>query len=417
MLRSLIVLVLLVPSSICFGQIQAVEMDAINQKLDSIAVVKTKLIAELEVLKLKWVQDEIRAVGLPKSNQEEEIISHSAFSLSYNETHEQANWVMHVVMTDIANGNVSRSNDFREDPLITTGTAQEKDYFLKTLKADRTYSYDGYGYDRGHLAPSADFRWSEKALSESYFYSNISPQIGNFNREKWAELENFIREYVTTNGVNLVIVTAPVLNDNLLKIERSDNGVSIPEYFVKVALDLKNKRGIGFVLPHQKIEMPLASYTVSIDSVEALLGYDLFTELDDLLETEIESNVNAQYWLPSTELGLDKAISFKKLPKNAINTNGVEAFINDGKKHTVCGKVVSTKKVKKGHVFLNLDKKFPNQIFSVSIFESSIQNFDYEPEIYLIDQEVCFTGKIGDYKGTPSMVIENGKQVKLLGDY
>ena len=240
------------------------------------------------------------------------------------------------------------------------------------MKSDGSYSYDGYGYDRGHLAPSADFRWSEKALSESYFYSNMSPQIGDFNREKWAGLENLIREYVTKNDVNLMVVTAPVLNDNLLKIERSDNGVSIPEYFVKVALDVKNKRGIGFIMPHKKINMPLASFTVSIDSVEALLGYDLFTELDDLLETEIESSVNPKDWLPSSEIGEGKAISFKKLPKNAINTNGVEAFVNDGKKHTVCGKVVSTKKVDKGHVFLNLDKKFPNQIFSVSIFKSSI---------------------------------------------
>ena len=173
MLRNLIVLVLIVPSSICFGQIQTVEMDAINQKLDSIAVVKAKFIAELEVLKFEWIQDEIRAIGVPKSIHEEEVFWHSAYALSYNESHEQANWVMHVIMPDIVNGNVSRSNDFREDPLVKTGTAQEKDYFLKELNADGTYSYDGYGYDRGHLAPSADFRWSEKALSESYFYSNI----------------------------------------------------------------------------------------------------------------------------------------------------------------------------------------------------------------------------------------------------
>lgn len=417
MLRNLIVLILIVPSSICFGQIQTVEMDAINQKLDSIAVVKAKFIAELEVLKFEWIQDEIRAIGVPKSIHEEEVFWHSAYALSYNESHEQANWVMHVIMPDIVNGNVSRSNDFREDPLVKTGTAQEKDYFLSELNADGTYSYDGYGYDRGHLAPSADFRWSEKALSESYFYSNMSPQIGDFNREKWAGLENIIREYVISNQVNLMVVTAPVLNDTLLKIERSENGVSIPEYFVKVALDVKNKRGIGFIMPHEKIEMPLAAFIVSIDSVEALLGYNLFTQLDELLEIEIESKVSPQEWLLSAELGLDKAISFKKLPKKAINTNGVEAFIDDGKKHTVCGKVVSTKKVKKGHVFLNLDKKFPNQIFSVSIFKSSIPNFDYEPEIYLKDQEVCFTGKIGNYKGTPSMVIDDGKQVKLLRDY
>jgi hypothetical protein len=64
-----------------------------------------------------------------------------------------------------------------------------------------------------------------------------------------------------------------------------------------------------------------------------------------------------------------------------------------------------------------LDKQFPNQIFSVTIFDGNVINFDYEPEVYLMDQEVCFTGEITDYKGTSSMIIDNGKQVKLLGDY
>ena len=92
-------------------------------------------------------------------------------------------------------------------------------------------------------------------------------------------------------------------------------------------------------------------------------------------------------------------------------------IINDSKKHTVCGKVVSTKKHNKGHVFINLDKKFPNQVFSVSIFESSIRNFDYEPEVYLLEQQVCFTGRIGEYNNTANMIIENSKQVKLLKEY
>ena len=95
----------------------------------------------------------------------------------------------------------------------------------------------------------------------------------------------------------------------------------------------------------------------------------------------------------------------------------MHVFNGDGEQHTVCGTVVSTKKHDKGHVFINLDKKFPNQIFSVSIFESNIVNFDYEPEVYLMDKEVCFTGEITDYNGTPSMVIDHSKKVKLLTEY
>ena len=410
-------LAFLLLSTTCFGQTESKEIESINKQLDSIDNVKSKLKEKLEVYKLQWIQNEIVKVGEPKSNVDQEIIAHSAYQLSYNEEHEQANWVMHMILPDIVDGNFSRSNDFREDPLVKTGTAQEKDYFLKKMKADSSYNYDGFGYDRGHLAPSADFRWSKKALSESYFYSNMSPQMGVFNREKWAELENWMRAYVTNNNVSLHVVTAPILTDDLKKIERSTNNVSIPNYFIKVALDIENKRGIGFIMPHKEIDKPIESYAVSIDSVEQLLGYDLFSGLDDKLENEIESKAIYQPWLPAEQRDDLIAIPLSQLPNKAHNTNGVRAYINDGKKHTICGKVVSTKKHEKGHVFINLDKKFPNQIFSISIFKASIQNFDYEPHIYLKDKNVCFTAKISEYKGTASMMIDNGKQVKLLNEY
>ena len=399
---------------VCFGQTE--EINTINARIDSLDKVKEILMSDLEGYKLDWIQDRIDFVGVPNSGKDESIVTHAAYQLSYNEEHEQANWVMHMILTDVITGNASRSDDFRVDPLVQSGSSEEKDYFLKYLKADSTYEYDGFGYDRGHLAPSADFRWSKKALSESYFYSNMSPQIGDFNRLKWAELENWMREYVISNQTDLIILTAPVLNDDLPKIERSTNKVSIPKLFVKVALDLNNEVGIGFVLPHEKSEDPLESFTMSIDSVEQLLEYDLFSKLDDALETKIESQSNYKLWLPNRQKDDVKAISFQRFPKKVENTKQARAYVNDGRRHTVGGKVVSTRKHEKGHVFINLDKKFPNQVFSISIFDKSIKNFDYEPEVYLINEEVCFTGKIGEFNGTPSMVVENGKQVRFFSE-
>jgi endonuclease G len=226
-----------------------------------------------------------------------------------------------------------------------------------------------------------------------------------------------MREYVTKNNASLVIVTAPILSDNLAKIERGTNKVSIPKYFVKVALDIKNNRGIGFILPHEKIERPLEYFAVSIDSVESTMGYDLFLNLNDSLENKIESETPYIEWLPKSQKDDIMPLSLKNLPKGAVNTQLVNGIINDGRKHTVCGNVVSTKKHKKGHVFINLDKKFPNQVFSISIFESNIKNFDYEPEIYLINKQVCFKGEIGEYSSTPNMVLEHSKQVKVLENY
>ena len=412
-----LILLFFVIGSFCFGQIETPEINEIERKINALEESKAILKAELEAAKLNWIQHQIKKIGIPSTDNTEEVIDHLAFSLSYNEQHEQANWVMHVILPAISDGNATRSNDFREDPLVISGTSLEQDYFLKEEKPDGKYKYDGFGYDRGHLAPSADFRWSEQALSESYFYSNMSPQIGDFNRLKWAELENWMREYVTKNNTSLAIVTAPILSNDLAKIERGINKVSIPKSFVKVALDIENNRGIGFILPHEKIERPLEYFAVSIDSVESTMGYDLFSNLNDSLENKIEAETPYLEWLPESQKDDILAISLTNLPKGAVNTQRVNGIMNDGRKHIVCGNVVSTKKHKKGHVFINLDKKFPNQVFSLSIFESNIKNFDYEPEIYLINKQVCFKGEIGEYGNTPNMILEHSKQIKLLEEY
>ncbi|MFT4685427.1 MAG: endonuclease G [Neolewinella sp.] len=166
-----------------------------------------QLDTEIEALKFEQIQGDLRSVGLPAGEQ----VWHSAMVLSYAEEYEQARWVAHIIRPEVADGRGARTNDFREDPLVATGSAVEADYFLKYLQADSTYKYDGFGWDRGHLAPSADFRWSEQALSESYFYSNISPQLDDFNREGWAELEGLLRDYVARTERQLHVVTGEVL--------------------------------------------------------------------------------------------------------------------------------------------------------------------------------------------------------------
>jgi len=108
---------LLITSS-CLGQSETPEIDNINKQLDSIAHLKVQLRSQLEGLKLTWIQNEINRIGVPKSESKEETIIHSAYQLSYNEEHEQANWLIHMILPDIINGNHSRSNDFREDPFI-----------------------------------------------------------------------------------------------------------------------------------------------------------------------------------------------------------------------------------------------------------------------------------------------------------
>ena len=232
------------------------------------------IFAVIEELKLQKMHIDLGKSGLPATSPVEDVIYHSAYALVYAEPFEQAKWVAHIIPPDIIRGNEGRSNDFRPDDKIKTGSAVESDYFLRLYQPDSTFKYDAFGYDRGHLAPSADFRYSKKALSESYLYSNMSPQLAVLNRGRWAEMEDIIRQYVTRNNTPVYVVSGPVLKPGLPKIERGTNKVSIPDYYFKVVLDLEHELAIGFMMPNKACEYPVLAYACTIDSVESVTGID-----------------------------------------------------------------------------------------------------------------------------------------------
>lgn len=392
-------------------------ISTIENKIELLNKEQEELYNQLEDLKLEKLRSDLYAIGLPKLEKNETLINHTAMSLVYNEFHEQAKWVAHIITPDIIKGKSGRSNDFREDPLISTGSAVELDYFIKTMLEDSTYEYDGFGYDRGHLAPSADFRWSEKALSESYFYSNMSPQVAEFNREKWADLEGLLRGYIYNNpNSQLYVVTGPILKKDLPHIERGQNKVSIPELFFKVALDIENKRAIGFLMPNKKIHYPLSSFAKSIDEIEEITGIDFYYLLNDSIEDSIESNFNITEWIPETNKSDAEPIYAPSLPKNIFNSIQAKIYVDEPKEVTICGTVVNTKISRNGHIFMNIDKNFPNQVFSVAIWKKNHANFSYDIEKEWLGKQACFKGKIVNFGGIPTMILEKENQIKLYSD-
>lgn len=361
------------------------------------------LMRDLEILKLKWIQEQIQEKGIPEINRDGFLVNHSAMTLFYSPEHEQAWWVVHMVLPDIRNGTQGRTNDFRPDSLVKVGTADKNDYLMS-------------GYDRGHMAPSADFRWSKRALSESYFYSNMSPQRPELNRGKWADLEDFIRQYVLNSNEPVFVVTGGVLTDSL-KYIGIDKKISVPKFYYKVVADLNgdDKKAIAFIMRNGVNTYPVMSYAVSIDSVESLTGLNFFTKLADTLENRIEAMKDISLWLSEKEAGSVKPLEPENLPEGAINTIQAKGYI--GQKKTVCGTVVSTRIWKDNKaVFINLDQKFPNQIFSATIWGNSIPNFSYEPASTLINRNVCITGIIDEYKNTPSIELKNEKAIIFLDE-
>ena len=386
-----------------FSHAQTFEI--LEKKLDSLHETEEIILTQIEQLKLRKTITDLKNIGYP-TGVTVQIAEHKAMIIGYDEKHEQARWVSHIILPAIEKGNVSRTNDFREDPLIVTGTAVKSDYW---------YS----GYDRGHLAPSADFRWSKNALSESYFYSNMAPQLPELNREKMAELENLFRAYVLENKEQLYIVSGGVLTDDLpvMQNEGRKNEVSIPSLFYKVAIDYSGdeRRGIAFLLPNGNCPKPLLMYAVSIDRVEELTGLNFFSQLTEEEQQKLESNIEVDSWRTEAMRGEVLPINPIALSKGKVNTVQAQYYI--GKKACVCGTVVSVKySEKSGSTFLNLDKKFPNQIFSVTIWKDARTNFSYLPENELKGKKVCITGNIENKKETPTMNITNEKAIVIFED-
>lgn len=211
----------------------------------------------------------------------DKVIYHSHYSLSYSEEHEQAEWVMYELTADEARGGYERSDNFRADPDISTGSAQLNDY-------------KGSGYDRGHLAPAGDMAFSTTAMSESFYLSNMSPQHPSFNRGGWKSLEALSRAWALEDG-DLYIITGPVLKHTRGQIGSSR--VSIPAYYYKILFDIDEgeRRSIAFLMPNASISSKVEDYVVSVDSLEVLTGIDFFPGLADSLEDQLESRTTGAW--------------------------------------------------------------------------------------------------------------------------
>ncbi len=218
---------------------------------------------------------------IPSSKMNREIVRHSAFILSYQEEYELASWVLHRLVKEATFGKAERSNDFLSDPLVESGSAVAQDYSRS-------------GYDRGHLCPAGDFKHDKELQDETFYMSNMSPQLPDFNRGIWSDLENKVRSWVKKRG-ELIIITGPILKKGLPTIGRM-NKIAIPEKFYKIIYDPATEEAIAFLFPNEGSVELVKSFTISINELEAMTGIDFFAKLPDSLEQKIEVNNNVDDW-------------------------------------------------------------------------------------------------------------------------
>lgn len=221
--------------------------------------------------------------GWPEYNRSEAIVEHQHYAFSYNEKTEQPNWVAYTLTKkNLDNAQYKRKDDFRSDPDVSTESASVNDYKKS-------------GYDRGHLAPAADFTWDKDALSESFFMSNMSPQEPSFNRGIWKKLEEQVRNWARANH-KIYVVTGPITKGISKKI--GANKVAVPSHYYKVILDIQEPqiKAIGFVLKNKKSSDEIMSFAISVDEVEKQTGLDFFPGIPDDLEDQVESTLDKTLW-------------------------------------------------------------------------------------------------------------------------
>lgn len=211
-----------------------------------------------------------------------ELVRHSWFALGYSEDHEQAEWVAYELTRAHLNENwAERPNTFRPDPSVRTESATPRDY-------------NSSGYDKGHLCPAADMAFDASAIDETFFMSNMSPQVPGFNVGVWRELEELTRDWARRFN-QLYVVTGPVLTQPGLG-QIGFSKVTVPSYYYKVLLAPDQQRAIAFILPNQVSEKPVMDYACSIDKVEKATGIDFFPSLLKGLGEELEGSLDKEAW-------------------------------------------------------------------------------------------------------------------------
>lgn len=217
------------------------------------------------------------------SRRPQQIIRHKGYTVSYNYAWRQPNWVGYELTRQEARGTEKRNGRFMPDPLAKQATATNADYARS-------------GYDKGHMAPAADMKWSATAMKESFYFSNISPQHPELNRRKWKDLENKVREWSLRDSA-IIIVCGPIMEPRATR-SIGRNRVAVPQWFFKVILSpyTRSPRAIGFIFPNSRATAPLRTYAVTVDSVERAAGMDFFSALPDPLEDKIEAECKPTAW-------------------------------------------------------------------------------------------------------------------------
>lgn len=253
---------------------------------------KIFIILLLSVTVLYGSQNDHIMYGTPGKNGT--ILSREGYILLHDNLKKVPLWVSYHLTTEHLQGTQKRVNKFKPDPDLPKEKRAELSDYRKS------------GYDRGHMAPAGDMKRSYKVMIESFYLSNMCPQLPGLNRGLWKILEEKIRGFTRTKG-EVWIICGPIFIDldgdgKGVYLERiGANRVWVPTHFYKIIVFHNVNKAINviaFIMPNRKLYKNLISYVTTIDSIESLTDLDFLNELPDDLEEKIEFRKakNTSFW-------------------------------------------------------------------------------------------------------------------------
>lgn len=214
------------------------------------------------------------------THRSEQLIQHLGYTLSFNPEWNIPNWVAYELTADEVVEGGKRYDNFNPDPLVKGDPVVTRDY-------------SNSNFDRGHMAPAADFKWSQQAEQESYYMTNMCPQCHNLNAGDWNDLEKRVRE-LAKKYKSIYICCGPIVNNTNTTIGKARK-IVVPQAFFKAILFKNGKKwnGVGFVFNNNPKDgrYGLEHYETTINQLEQITKMDFFSSLPDDVEEQIESAV------------------------------------------------------------------------------------------------------------------------------
>jgi endonuclease G, mitochondrial len=234
---------------------------------------------------------------LPEANNSSiEVVNHFSMSVGFSHDYKLPQWVAYSLRAEHLRDCVQRSRfRFDFDPKLSVLSSDPNEF---------RYS----GFDRGHLAPAGDMKWSHTAMRESFYTSNITAQTPSMNRGRWAMLEKLVRAWAKESD-EILIVTGPVISDDMEYLQNAST--AIPKQHYKVLLRRKNHTldGIGFLMNQSPAGIDIKTMALSISKIEELTGLNFFPNLNEQQVSTIEKNLNLSDWDFKARFSYDRCLN------------------------------------------------------------------------------------------------------------